>query len=450
MGEIPGETVNMYYYSSKTVKKSKVQTYQTTNAIYNLNSLSSGSTSTVIIPSNAGLSHFVLSVRLPSALEFPGLTYNGLSLPANWLASFVENISYRYAGSDQWYVSGDSLRICSAVNAGNAMEKQNLISLGGATLYKKTDFSGPNLYASIPLSLAHVSSESGSETPCPLDSSLLNGSPIQLTITWKDFSKVFGQAGTPDINGGGAPSTIPPQFKDAWVQVRQVIPLFRDDLLRLKGDEAYRYPIKFYQFENRTELTKNVGSQTVNLVGTKQGQCLGVYVWATKQNNGDLFPGSTGTTIQQVINANSSTYVPLKDLKISYAGTVLHDYRGPISGAIMDTLASDSPSYFQTSKIIPNLGGAGGSTGDGWVLQPNDPSAISYFTHFPFSSRVEQKTGSDGTYMITNGVGINNGSLELVLEIDETPSLNDKYTLHYMPYFSAALEFKDSVVRYVF
>lgn len=437
--KVPAESINQFYYSSKNVKRSKVDCYQTTNAVFNLNSLTPQSTSTVVISPNAGLSHFILTATLPApavASNVAGLNYVGLALPTGWLYNFIDNITYRYAGSSQWSATGEQLRVSAIANAGNAGEAQRILELGGGALFTRDQFAGANLSASIPLTLAHISSQSGTEVPLPLDSSLLNGGPITLTITWKDFANVFAitQSGAvaPDVK-----SALPSAFFSSAVQVRQILPIFRDDLLKLSGDQSYRYPITFYQPANQAtlEVVAPGNVQTVNLVGFKQGECRGVYVYITKKES--------DATKQALNLANASTYVPIKRARMSYAGTVLHDYQSTASMAMLDTLYCDSPAYFQTTSIVASNPAA---VGDYWETA-SSPSVISYFAHFPFGQRYEQLSNE---YVIMNGVGINNGSIALELEVGETMSATATYSVNYVPYFSAALSFSGGQVEYLF
>jgi len=438
--KVPAESINQFYYSSRNTKRSKVDTYQTTNAVFSLNSLTSASTSTVVISPNSGMSHFILSASLPepaTASTVAGVNYVGLALPSGWLYNFIDNITYRYAGSSQWSATGEQLRVSALVNAGNAQEAQQILNLGGQALLTRADFTGSKLSAAIPLTLAHVSSQSGTSVPLPLDSSLLNGGPITITITWKDFSKVFARtqsaAVAPDII-----SNIPAGFFASTLQIRQIIMMFRDDQIKMGGDEAYRYPITFYQPANQVPLnTTVVGAQTVNLVGFKQGECRGVYCYVTKS-----YP-DTSPVPQALNRANASTYVAIKRARMSYAGTVLHDYQSRATGALLDTLYNDSPSYFQVSSIAAANPAALGSY---WVPAAN-PLAISYFSHFPFAQRAEDLT--DVAFLM-NGVAINNGSIALEIEIDETFDPLASYVVNYVPYFSAALSFSGGQVDYLF
>jgi len=438
--DIPAESINQYYYSSKNVKRSKIDTYQTTNAIYSLNTPTGGSTSTVVVPSNAGLSHFVLSATLPDQV------YNGLALPSGWLYRMINNITYRYAGSSQWSATGDMLKVCAVVNAGNKSESQALIDIGGNALYEPADFQiESNRTACIPLTLAHISSQSGVSTPLPLDSSLLKGGPITITITWNRLSDVFASA----VQGGDglAISTIPNIFEESFLAVRQVLPFFRDDLLKMNGNESYMYPITWYQPENQATLQSKTDVQSVNLVGIKQGDALGIYCWVTKSNNTAAGLGPTASA-QAIINANGSTFVPVKSAQFSYAGTILQVFNSVAHAQIMDTLFNDCPSYYQTANISLNV--ANDNLGQYFALTANNPSSISTFLHCPFSQRIEQGSGMGTGFVIQNGVGLNNGSVGLDIAIGETPSAGDIYTLHYMPYFNASLAFRGDQVDYMF
>jgi hypothetical protein len=475
--KIPAEMVNQYYYSSKNTKRSKINTFQTTNAIYNLNTPVPGSTSTVVVPVNAGLSHVLLSATLPEPVEPVAgpvrvLTYAGLTLPAGWLYNMISEIRYQYAGSDQWTLTGDMLKICAVVNAGNARESQNIIQLGGNALFSPSQFASEiNRTAVICLTLAHTSSESGNETRFPLDTSLMNA-PLTINITWKRFEDVFAQA--VEISGATSAqrlSALPDKFENSFVQCRQILPMFRDDLLKMSGDQAYRYPIKWYQNENRAQLAPiaiinpgGVGvngqpgtaslataTQTINMVGIKQGDCLGIYCWVTKANStAPPSPAGTGqASLQNIINANGSTYIPIRSAIFSYAGTQLQVFRSVAGSALLDVLYNDCPSFYETQRIVPTS--AVSADGAYFQLQQNDPARISYFVHCPFSQRIEQATGSAGGLTIQNGVSLSNGSVSVELSLfDDDPQVGDAYTFHYMPYFNSALSFQDGTLTYLF
>jgi hypothetical protein len=163
-----------------------------------------------------------------------------------------------------------------------------------------------------------------------------------------------------------------------------------------------------------------VNQQTVNLVGIKSGQCQGILTWVVK----------SGGASPQVAIANATTFIGLKNARMTYAGTVLQFKRGNKGAdAFMDTLFEDSPTYFGSSKIkLLSDSSAWDST-----LVP----AVSYFQNFPFIQRYEALSDA---CMLQNGVRVDSGSIQLDLTIDDDSfDATASYTLYYMPYFQAAL-----------
>jgi hypothetical protein len=410
MDKVPSKETNLFYYGSENTKRSKIDTYQSTNYTFDINSKTSNSVGTCIITNQAGLSHLWVGVRLPAQ------DYTGLALGTGWGFSLVSQMTFRYGSSAPFSLSGNALRVAACVNAGNAGEKEQLMSGFGGQACAGVQIADDNLYAYFPLTLAHVSSESGTEVRAPFPTDMLNG-PITIDIQWADFSKVFA----------AAPGVVIPNIAlaEAWVGTRQIIPIYSDDKMVLKNGQVYNYPIKFYQPPNAIPLAKQLTSQTVNLVGIKSGQCQGIYTWVVKS-------GGATATISEINKANQNIFVPLKDVKMTYAGTVLQYMRGNgAAAAFMDTLFQDCPSYFTAAELSLN------AQLDDWSLTTTPK--ISYFQHYPFIQRFEQLSDS---CLLQNGVRVDSGSIQLDLSINESDDDFDasaNYTLYYMPWFSAAL-----------
>jgi hypothetical protein len=410
MDKVPAREANLYYYGSDNTRRSKIDTYQSTNYTFDISSKDSQSVGTVILTPNSGLSHVWVGLKLPRA------NYTGLAFPTGWGFSLVQSMTYRYGSSPPFSLSGNALRICASVNAGNYGEKEQLMMAFGGQAFAGADFTSGDdskLYAYFPLTLASVSSESGTEVRAPFPTDMLNG-PITIDIQWANFTNVF-----PAVAGA---QPVPVKLADAWIGTRQIIPLYQDDKMVIKQGQVYNYPIKFYQPPNAINLSngvnKNVEQQTVNLVGVKSGQCQGILSWVVKSGGADSLEAM----------ANATTFIGLKDTRMTYAGTVLQYKRGNKGAdAFMDTLFEDSPTYFSSSKFSIVSGA--------WEQTTN--ATISYFQNFPFVQKYEALSDA---CMLQNGVRVDSGSIQLDLVIDDDyydPTAN--YTLYYMPYFQAAL-----------
>ena len=129
--------------------------------------------------------------------------------------------------------------------------------------------------------------------------------------------------------------------------------------------------------------------------------------------------------------SNPFRFILPRDMVLSYAGNVIHNYKG-VSSQLLDTLFVDVPSYFDNVKLTPS-GGA-------WTAADE----ISAWTHFPLSQRFEQLSAE---YTETTGLGIANGVMNLRLK---TPDARATYKLYYVPYYSVALMFNNGNCEYVF
>jgi hypothetical protein len=406
MDKVPAREANLYYYGSDNTRRSKIDTYQSTNYTFDINSKTSQSVGTVILTPNSGLSHVWVGLKLPNQ------DYSGLALPTGWGFSLIQSMTFRYGSSPPFSLSGNALRVCAAVNSGNYGEKEQLMSaFAGQAIIGSSSVPDAQLYSYFNLTLAHVSSESGTEVRAPFPTDMLNG-PITIDIQWANFATVFGA-----VAGAVTPPTT---LAEAWIGTRQILPLYQDDKMVVKQGQVYNYPIKFYQPPNAVNLNTSVNEQTVNLVGIKSGQCQGILSWVVK----------SGGSSPQVATANATTFIGLKNSRMTYAGTVLQFKRGNKGAdAFMDTLFEDSPTYFGSSKIATVSGGASWNS----TLVP----VVSYFQNFPFIQRYEALSDA---CMLQNGVRVDSGSIQLDLVIDDDDfDATASYTLYYMPYFQAAL-----------
>lgn len=463
--DVPGREVNLSYYSSDTVKKSKIPTYQSTNGVFTLNQFISGSSAQLVIPPNAGLEKIILALELPATYgglaaapsvpntsnppAFGTCAYDGLGLPTGWGYNMISNVQFMLSGSALFTMDGETFRAAALANASNSGQKSALMSqLGGSALAGRTtqtdssDFAVPqNRLAYVVLSLFGLSSQSGTETPCPLPTNLCNGS-MNIIIQFADFNSVFAS------NGGVA---VPTKLRTAYVQTRQLFPMESSDALRLSGSEKYLYPMTFYQNEIQIPLAGNSASIT----GIKEGQCRGLMLAFTPKGLpvGENAAATALAVAEQKISA-TTFYLP-ENLTLTYNGVVIHRFPGLTSGQILDTLYTDITSTFETKKFSVSAPVAG--TSGGFVETPNDPAAISNYIHCPFAQRFEQFSGmSDMTLM--NGISLGAGSIQVAFDAlyDVDGNVVDLASqsgaqIRVLPYLVSALEF-DAVgnVKYVF
>jgi hypothetical protein len=93
-----GDTVDIYYYNSKTLEKNAIPCLQDTRFFQVLNNLGGGSSSIIYSP-DQGLQDVVLGLKLPVRTDTTGVnSYNGLAVPKGWGYQLINRISIRYGG----------------------------------------------------------------------------------------------------------------------------------------------------------------------------------------------------------------------------------------------------------------------------------------------------------------------------------------------------------------
>lgn len=399
---------NIYYYGSKTLKKQSIPTVQRTNFIQNLASVTGGQ-SVITISPDAGVSHIIIGLKLKAPSG--DLTYTGLALPKAWAYSAIDFVQWRYGSSSMFQKSGQQMLVETIATAGNPSEANSLMDLAGNALLVPADYSGDQLFAYAVIPLPHCGGQSGTEVPNPFPSELLN-SPINITISLKRQADLF--SANPVVT---APR-FPDAFDEAYLQVRQVNPIDRGQLMNISPSVSYAFPTTFFQQVNSVSLSNTTDPQEIVLTGFRSGSCKGIHCWL----------------IDTADDVNYNAFVLPRDMELSYAGNVIHRYKG-VSSQILDTLYTDVPSYFNNSILTPDLGPL-----TTWTAT----DVISSWTHFPLQQRFEQLSAE---FTSVSGLGIANGVMNLRLT---TPSPKTTWRLFFVPYYDVALMFNNGNCEYVF
>jgi hypothetical protein len=394
---------NIYYYGSKTMKKQSIATVQRTNFVQSLASTSGGQ-SVITISPDSGISHVIVGLKMfaPSG----SLTYAGLALNRAFAYDAIDYVQWRYGSSSLFQKSGAQLLVEAIATAGSQSEANNLMTLAGNALTSPSDFAGDNLFAYAVIPLPHCGAQSGTEAPNPLPTELLNA-PLVITIALKRQSDLLKSA--------IASPVYPAGFEEAYLQVRQVNALDRGELMKISPSVSYAFPATFYQQVNSVALANTTADQEVVLTGFRSGSCKGIHCWLLDESD----------------TANPFRFILPRDMVLSYAGNVIHNYKG-VSSQLLDTLFVDVPSYFDNVKIT--------DAGSTWTATDE----ISAWTHFPLSQRFEQLSAM---YTETTGLGVANGLMNLRLK---TTTASATYRLYYVPYYSVALMFNNGNCEYVF
>ena len=186
--------------------------------------------------------------------EVPDLsptTANGLGLNRGWGYALIKQVSFRYGGSSQYFISGQQLLQNAVRKASNGSARDDLLALGGSALSAAGLAAGSN-FAYVWLSLPHTTPTAEGKLP-PFPSDLLT-QQIQITVELYPVSEIFSVA-------AGSTGTIPTSLASAEFQVQQVLFENQGDALARRVDmttNALSYPIEFVQQEVQIPVTVGV------------------------------------------------------------------------------------------------------------------------------------------------------------------------------------------------
>lgn len=402
---------DIYYYNDKTMKKQEIPVIYRTNFIQSLASKSGGQ-SVITISPDANIGSLILALELDpaSGATGPG-SYAGLALNKGWLYEAIDYVQFRYGSSSMFQLSGEQLLIQAMMTASNPTEAQQIVNLAGNELIDSFDFVGDKLFAYGVLALPHASAQSGTEAPNGFPTELLS-SPIQITISLRPPSAILkvGTGATDTVNAH-------PTWADAYLQVRQFSPIDRGQLMT-PADGAYVYPTTFFQQVNSVQLANSATAQEVVLTGFRSGSCKGLYFWISDES--DL--------------TNPNNWILPRDVILSYAGNVIHNYKG-VSSQALQIYYDDIPSFLTNSILTPAVAPAVGFTSS---------AKTSSWVHLPFSQRFEQLSAE---YTSVAGLSIANGVMNLSLKM---PVASPNYKLYYVPYYECAMVLENGTCEYMF
>lgn len=417
----PGKCVDLYYPDPETAHKQCFRTIQNTRYVQQFANLSGGS-SVFTIPPNNGVQDVVLVMELPVD-GVGGFVGDGLAIPRGWGYALIKQVSFRYGGSSQYFLSGQQLLQNALRKTPNSGARDDLFSLGGnaaAGLAAAPGDFATAQRAYVWLSLPHTIPSADGKLP-PLPSDLLT-QQIQITVELNPISSIFSEA----AGGAGTPAT---SLSFAEFQVQQVILENQGDALARRVDmtsHALSYPIEFTQQEVLIPLA-NAASQNVTLTGFRSGECRNIQVWITK--DGDTPAPGIGNIINPF-----KWYVP-EDMVMTYAGSVYARFdKG--SGQLWN-LVNGRQSAAVNEVLVADAGGG--------VCSITTPF-LGKWMELPFAQTFDDIT-AHSTY--TAGKPITNGivNLQFSLPQDLAPAADLK--LHVSYNYNAVLTFSQGTCDYV-
>jgi len=413
----PSEPLDVYYYDSETSKKQAFATTQNTKYVQQLANLSGGSSVFTIPPQN-GIQDVVLNF---SFAPIPG-TPAGLALPAGWGYAAIRQISFRYGGSSQYFISGQQ-------NLQNALRCQtsrsscdDLLNLGGNYA------SGADLAltqsASVVLRLPHnVCSGVGKSHPLPTDCLTQ-----QCQVTVELFP--LGQLWT--NNTGSALPSACTALSQGVFQVQQVMFNNQGDALARRVDlatKAYAFPCEFVQQEVAIPLQNSTNPQPIVLTGFRSGEVKSIQMWL--QDNADLVSTPAGGS---TAGYNPfSWYVP-SSVEMLYAGDVYARYDNGV-GQLFNLINGNKSPAFDTVDLAPAAGNTVATT-----------PKLAQWLELPFAQALVDE---DAHYILIHGKPITNGIVNLNnLVVPYVSSAGWTARISYV--YNATLLFSQGTADYVF
>lgn len=417
----PGKCVDLYYPDPETAHKQCFRTTVNTRYVQQFANLTGGS-SVFTIPPNNGIQDIVLTLELPIS-GVGGLVGAGMAIPRGWGYALIKQVSFRYGGSSQYFLSGQQLLQAALRKCPNSGARDQLFALGGSAAAGAA--AAPGDFASaqrayVWLSLPHTMPSADGKLP-PLPTDLLT-QQVQITVELFPIPSIFSEA----AGGAGSPATT---LNSAQFQVQQVILDNQGDALARRVDmtsHALSYPVEFTQQEVIIPLANAVG-QAVTLTGFRSGEVRNIQVWITKDSD-------TPVPAQGAIINPFRWYAP-EDMVMTYAGEVYARFdKG--SGALWN-LVNGVQDPAVNEVAVADAGGA--------VCSITTPF-LGRWLELPFAQTYEDLTAHT-TY--TAGKPITNGIINLTFNLPQGLNAAVDYKLHVSYNYNAVLTFSQGTCDYV-
>lgn len=408
-----GEMCDIYYYDAETSKKQAFPTTVNTKFVQQFANPYGGSAS-FIIPPNNGIQDIVVSY----SLSVPAADCSGLALPRGWLYGLIKQVSFRYGGSSQYFLTGDQL-------LNNAVRKQpsrtsvdDILALGGSEL-QDAELSSTN-YAYAVLTLPHnIPSAINKANPLPTD---LLTQQIQVTVELNPLASIFSIQTVNGHLGNPANAVASASFK-----VQQVMLNNQSDALARRVDmaeNAYSFPCEFVQVKQTVPLVSGTGPQSINLTGFRSGEVKTIVCWLTRTSD-------VGTAATRLVNP-FQWYEPAA-IQLTMAGDVYARYDAGPGESLVWNLINGSKSPVMDGVTL------GFAAGD-FTAAP----FVAEWIELPFAQTLE---GEGSMNTLVHGKPISNGIINLLIT---PPSSQTDWVLNVSYVYNATLLFSQGSADYVF
>jgi hypothetical protein len=405
----PGEVMDIYYYDADTSKKQAFPTTVNTKYVQQFANLTGGS-SVFTIPPNNGLQDIVCTFVMPALTDV-----SGLALPRGWGYALIKQVSYRYGGSSQFFLTGDQILQNAMRKQTNRPSVDDILTLGGNEA-NNTDLAAAQT-AYVVLTLPHnIPSKVNKSNPLPSD---LLTQQVQVTVELNPITSIFSVQ--------GSPAQVPPSaLSSATFQVQQVMLNNQSDALARRVDmaeNAYAFPCEFVQQVQRIPLANSATEQSIVLTGFRSGEVKAIHCWLTRSSD-------VGTGATRIVNP--LRWYPLDSITMTYAGDIYARFDS--GSSYLWNLINGDKSPIADQVVL--------SSGGGYVI--TETPAVSYWHELPFAQTFE---GEGQMNTLVHGKPITNGIVNLALT---TPSAQSDWILNVSYLYNATLLFSQGSADYVF
>ena len=407
----PGSVMDIYYYDADTNKKQAFATTQNTKYVQQFANLTGGS-SVFTIPPNNGIQDVICTFVTDTT---SGVDASGLALPRGWGYAMIKQVSFRYGGSSQYFLTGDQILQNALRKQTNRLSADDILTIGGNSAVDQ-EHASP-LTANVVLTLPH-SVPSAVNKANPLPSDLLT-QQIQVTVELNPVSSVYSVS--------RATAVPPPSLASASFQVQQVMLNNQSDALARRVDmaeNAYAFPCEFVQQVQRIPLANTASPQSVVLTGFRSGEVKSIQCWLTRSSD----QATTGSAPR--INNPFSWYAPV-DIEMTYAGDLYARYDA--SSWLLFNLINGNKTPLVDNIFLTQQAG---------VYTEN--ASTSYWVELPFAQTLE---GEGSINTLVHGKPITNGIVNLLIT---TPSAQSDWVLNISYVYNSTLLFSSGTCDYVF
>jgi hypothetical protein len=407
----PGSVMDIYYYDADTNKKQAFATTQNTKYIQQFANLTGGS-SVFTIPPNNGIQDVICTFVTDTT---SGVDASGLALPRGWGYAMIKQVSFRYGGSSQYFLTGDQILQNALRKQTNRLSADDILTIGGNSTTDQENATAQ--YANVVLTLPH-SVPSAVNKANPLPSDLLT-QQIQVTVELNPIAQVYSVSRSTAV----PPSTL----ASASFQVQQVMLNNQSDALARRVDmaeNAYAFPCEFVQQVQRIPLTNTASPQSVVLTGFRSGEVKSIQCWLTRTSD----QATSGASPR--INNPFSWYAPV-DIEMTYAGDLYARYDA--SSWLLFNLINGNKTPLVDNIYLTQQGGA-------WT----ENASTSYWVELPFAQTLE---GEGSINTLVHGKPITNGIVNLLIT---TPTAQSDWVLNISYVYNSTLLFSSGTCDYVF